>query len=170
MGIAPGFALVIQLTHQLKDLEIDSNALAVRYYAGRDPSKTAEQIASILAKRNDGGPFWWPKLCEAVQKKYCSRTPQHDLLVRSTGHTRSLLLSVYINGLRCRYNGEPVSLEIALARQRERNGSAVSETAVSETPSGADNLVWREAVEILRVFVANCKLHDTGLFGAGGGS
>ena len=40
------------------------------YYATRDPSKTSEQIATILAKRNDGGPFWWPKLCDAVAKKY----------------------------------------------------------------------------------------------------
>ena len=96
------------------------------YYATQDASKTAEQIASILGKRSDGGPFWWPKLCEAVQKKY---------------------------------GGKLVTLELAL-------------DDVSSTPDVSHKLVWREALEILRLFVAGCKLHDTGLFdvGSGGGN
>jgi hypothetical protein len=102
------------------------------YYATRDPSKTSEQIANILVKRNDGGPFWWPKLCEAVQKKY---------------------------------GGELVTLELALMRASDDDSSDASETR-----HVAGKLVWCEALQILRTFVASCKLHDTGLFNAGGTS
>lgn len=100
------------------------------YYATRDPSKTAEQIANIIVKRNDGGPFWWPKLCEAVQKKYA---------------------------------GEQVTLELALLRASGDYGDDAS-----ETQRAVGKLVWREASQILRTFVASCKLYDTGLFDAGG--
>ena len=41
-----------------------------RYYARHDATKTAEQLSAILQKRCDGGPFWWPKLCESLRKKY----------------------------------------------------------------------------------------------------
>ena len=40
------------------------------YYARHDATKTAEQLSAILQKRCDGGPFWWPKLCESLRKKY----------------------------------------------------------------------------------------------------
>ena len=83
------------------------------YYAAHDPAKTAEQIATILVKRNDGGPFWWPKLCDAVSKKYSGALP-------AMGEGRSALVA--------------------------------------------------EASEILRVFVAELELHDTGLFSGGSGA
>lgn len=46
------------------------NDILGAFYATHDPAKTVDQISKIIAKRNDGGPFWWPKLCDAVQKKY----------------------------------------------------------------------------------------------------
>jgi hypothetical protein len=40
------------------------------YYARYDPGKTEAAIGVILAKRDDGSPFWFPRLAAALQKKY----------------------------------------------------------------------------------------------------
>eukprot|EP01052_Picozoa_sp_SAG31_P026883 SAG31_NODE_2469_length_5650_cov_2.117636_8_plen_221_part_00 len=41
-----------------------------REHAPESERKTAEQITTILQKRDDGGPFWFSKLRAALQAKY----------------------------------------------------------------------------------------------------
>ena len=36
----------------------------------RPAAAAAADLMLTVPAGNDGGPFWWPKLCDALQKKY----------------------------------------------------------------------------------------------------
>ena len=72
------------------------------YYAQHDPSKTTEAIAKILSKRDDGGPFWWPRLAGSLADKYseapglwCVSGKEQEGLVRATKTEAKTMLGLF---------------------------------------------------------------------------
>jgi hypothetical protein len=102
---------------------------------GEGGGKTKAEIASTLARRDDGGPFWFPRLCAALQKKYGQE-------VQLAGYAAA-------------------SAPVAVYRSRDMY---VISAAPRWADYACLRRLRAESATALALFARHCTLHDCSLF------